>query len=125
MRASKTDLEKLKLYSKEEIIEALGHCYQSDYIVAHIINELDDRKVQKALSEHEKAIDILNSARTAYMKWRTDMCERYGNGRTVKISDIPPSDFQEGVFLERNLYTAEQNEAALDKRVNKLLKIDI
>lgn len=116
-------MQKLKAYSKGDIIEALGDCYQSDCIVSAILGELEERKVQNALKEHEKAIDTLNSARMAYMSWRTDMCAKYGDGKTVKIANIPPDEISRGAFLEKALNTATERERKVSKEVDKILKV--
>lgn len=123
MRANKTELQKLKAYTKDDIIEALGRCYQSDYIVSQILGELEERKAQNALKEHEKAIDTLNSARTAYTSWRTEMCAKYGDGKTVKIANIPPDEITRGVFLEKALNTATERECKISREVDKILKV--
>lgn len=123
MRANKTELQRLKAYTKDDIIEALGRCYQSDYIVSQILGELEERKAQNALKEHEKAIDTLNSARMAYMSWRTDMCAKYGDGKTVKIANIPPDEISRGAFLEKALNTATERERKVSKEVDKILKV--
>lgn len=123
MRANKTELQKLKAYTKDDIIEALGRCYQSDYIVSQILGELEEIKVQNALKEHEKAIDTLNSARTAYMSWRTEMCVKYGDGKTVKIANIPPDEISRGVLLEKALNTATERECKISREVDKILKV--
>lgn len=123
MRTSKAELQKLKVYSKDAIIEALGHCYQSDYIVSEIIGELEERKVQNALKEHEKAIDTLNTARKAYMNWRSDMCVKYGDEKTVKIVNIPSEEITKGARLEKALNTATESERKISKEVDKILKV--
>lgn len=123
MRANKTELQKLKAYTKDDIIKALGHCYQSDYIVSQILNELEEREIQNALKEHKKAIDTLNSARTAYMSWRTDMCVKYGDGKTVKIANIPPEEIAKGARLEKAFNTATEKERKISREVDKILKV--
>lgn len=123
MRANKTELQKLKAYSKDDIIEALGRCYQSDFIVSQILGELEEIKVQNALKEHEKAIDTLNSARTAYVSWRTEMCVKYGDGKTVKIANIPPFEIAKGAKLEKALNTATEREQKISRKVDKILKV--
>lgn len=122
MRANKTELQKLKAYSKDDIIEVLGRCYQSDYIVSQILGELEEIKVQNALKEHGKAIDALNSARTAYMRWRSDMCVKYGDGKTVKIADIPSEEITKGARLEKVFRTATAKEQKISKEVDRILK---
>lgn len=125
MRTNKAELQKLKAYTKDDIIEALGRCYQSGYIVSTILGELEERKAQNAIKEHEKAIDMLNSARTVYMSWRNDMCVKYGDGKTVKIANIPPTEISQGALLEKALNTATERERKISKEVDKILKVGV
>lgn len=125
MRANKTELAKLKAYSKNDIIEVLGSCYQSNYIVSTILGELEEKKAENALKEHEKAITALNSARTAYMSWRTDMCVKYGDGKTVDLVNIPSDEIARGVALEKVFNTATKKEQKISKEVDRILEVGI
>lgn len=116
-------LKKLSKYSKEDIIEALGKQYKADFIISGIINDLEQKASQKALDDHSKALDALISAREAFLKWRKEMCVRYGNGKTVKRSNIPQEEIKKGAVLERALQEATETEQRLDKKVNRMLKI--
>lgn len=116
-------LKKLSKYSKEDIIEALGKQYQADFIISGIINDLEQKASQKTLDDHSKALDALISAREAFLKWRKEICVRYGDGKTVKLSNIPPEEISKGVVLERALQEATETEQRLDKKVNRMLKI--
>lgn len=116
-------LKKLSKYSKEDIIEALGKQYQADFIISGIINDLEQKASQKALDDHSKELDALISAREAFLKWRKEMCVRYGNGKTVKRSNIPQEEIKKGAVLERALQEATETEQRLDKKVNRMLKI--
>lgn len=116
-------LKKLSKYSKEDIIEALGKQYQADFIISGIINDLEQKDSQKTLDDHSKALDALISAREAFLKWRKEMCVRYGDGKTVKLSNIPQEEIKKGAVLERALQEATETEQRLDKKVNRMLKI--
>ena len=116
-------LKKLAKYSKEDIIEALGKQYQADFIISGIINDLEHRASQKALDDHGKALDVLIAAREAFSKWRNKMCARYGDGKSVKLADIPPEEISKGAALEKALKEATETEQRLDKKVNRMLKI--
>lgn len=122
-RAKPELIKKLAKYSKEDIIEALGKQYQADFIISGIINDLDHRASQKVLDDHGKALDALVAAREAFSKWRNEMCVRYGDGKSVKLADIPPEEISKGAALEKALKEATETEQRLDKKVNRMLKI--
>lgn len=98
-------LKKLSKYSKEDIIEALGKQYQADFIISGIINDLEQKASQKTLDDHSKALDALISAREAFLKWRKEICVRYGDGKTVKLSNIHPEEIfkQLSMLYRRNI----------------------
>lgn len=122
-RAREEALKKLSAYKKEEIIEALGRSYQSEYIAEQMLDYLESRKEKALLDRHRKAIDKEIAARKAFMEWKKEMCEKYGDGQTVKLSNIPPTDINRGAALEKALKEATEEERRLDKQVNKMLRI--
>lgn len=124
MRASKNKLQKLKKYSKDEIIAALGHSFMSEHIISDMLFELEEKAFNTALDAHKKALSDLVSAKKKVIDWRKKMCEKYGDGKTVKLSDVPSADISQGAELERVLKAVIEKEQKLDKQVNKFFKED-
>lgn len=122
MRASKNKLQKLKKYSKDEIIAALGHSFMSEHIVSDMLFELEKKAFNTAFDAHKKAISALDTAEKRLIDWHKKMCEKYGDGKTVKLSDVPSADISQGAELERVLKAAIEKEQKLDKQVNKFFK---
>lgn len=120
-------LEKLRTFTKEEIIEALSQLRvaQKEYVLTCLVNTAKNNRLHYAISEHEKALTRLQEARDNYFSWRTEMCEKYGDGRTVSLSSIPSADFARGLRLEKLLSTAEHTEQALDEKLCKLLEVQL
>lgn len=123
MREVKEDLRKIKAYSKEEIIEAIQQYWNSDRIIGEILCILEQKRVHSIFAEHDKALKTEISASDKYCEWMKKMCVNYGDGKTVKISDIPMEELTYGVELEKALKIAEENERKLDKKVHKLLGV--
>lgn len=122
-RATKENLKKLAKYPKNEIIEALGNQYDSDFIVSHMIMELENKETQKALDEHKKAIIAENEAIEAYFSWMDEMCVKYGDGKKVNILALPQEEISHGAKLETAIKKATETERKLDAKVIKLLKL--
>lgn len=120
-RARKDTLKKLSAFKKEEIIEALGCSYNSEYTAEQMLVCLESKKEKDLLDKHGKAIDKTITARKAFTAWKTEMCEKYGDGQTVKLSNIPPTDISRGAALEKALKKATEEEQRLDKQVNRML----
>ena len=123
MNIKSDSLKKLKTYSKDDIIEALGHCYNSDFIISSILNELESKGIQKLINSHDKAYDNLLIAIEAYFKWQNDMCVKYGDGKTVKLKDIPLQEISRGAVLEKALKSAAEKEKNLNSKLNKMLEV--
>lgn len=123
-RAVKESLIKLSKYSKKDIIEALGNQYDSDFIVSHMIMELENKETQKAIDEHEKALSAKSEAIEAYCAWMDEMCVKYGDGKKVNILALPQEEISRGAKLETALKKATETERKLDKKVNRVLKLE-
>lgn len=117
-------VKKLEKYSKDQIIEALANQFNADYYIRGLLNHLEAQEGDRLLKEHSAAIDAEISARHAYIQWKNEICARYGDGKSVKISDIPPEELSKGAALERTLKTATEAERKLDKKVSQMLKLE-
>ena len=51
------------------------------------------------------------------------MCIAYGDGKSVKLTNIPPKEITKGTALVRALKSATEAEQKLDKKISKMLKI--
>lgn len=80
-RTVKENLIKLSKYSKKDIIEALGNQCVSNFIVANMVSELENKEAHKAIDEHEKAFRAESEAIEAYCAWMDEMCVKYGDGK--------------------------------------------
>lgn len=124
-RISEENLKKLAKYPKSEIIKVLGKQYQSERIVSRMLAELEDNAFKKVLNEQKTAMSTENKASKAYTDWLKEMCLKYGDGKTVKISMLPQSEINRGANLETILQKATENTKRLDKKLNKLLNIEV
>ncbi len=124
MRGAKPELLKeLSKYSKEDIIEALGRQYQADFIISGIVGDLEYIASKRLLDDHGRAIKTREDAFGAYMEWRNQMCRAYGDGKSVKLLNIPPEEITKGAALERALKNATEAEQKLDRKISKMLKV--
>lgn len=116
-------LKKLSKYSKEDIIKALGQQCQADFVIRVILDELEYIASKRVLDNHDKAIKAHKDAFVAYIEWKNQMCIAYGDGKSVKLTDIPPEEITKGAALERALKSAAEAEQKLDKKISKMLKV--
>ena len=124
MRDAKLELlKKLSKYSKEDIIEALGRQCQADFIINGILNDLEYIASKRVLDNHDKAIKAHEDAFGAYIEWKNRMCIAYGDGKSVKLTNIPPEEITKGVALEKALKSTAEAEQNLDKRISKTLNV--
>lgn len=96
-------LKKLSKYSKEDIIKALGQQCQADFVIRVILNELEYIASKRVLDNHDKAIKAHEDAFEAYIEWKNQMCIAYGDGKSVKLTNIPLEEITKGAALERAL----------------------
>lgn len=123
-RTVKENLIKLSKYSKKDIIEALGNQCGSNFIVANMVSELENKEAHKAIDEHEKAFRAESEAIEAYCAWMDEMCVKYGDGKKVNILALPQEEISRGAKLETALKKATETERKLDKKVNRVLKLE-
>ena len=127
-RTLKEDIKNLKAYKKEEILEALEHAdryklYHVELITADMVSYLENKKRNEVFAAHDKAIWQKTEAIKAFQKWKSEMCEKYGDGESCKLVDIPPDEIERGAALERRMKEAIKKERALDTKINRLLEI--
>lgn len=124
MRDAKLELlKKLSKYSKEDIIEALGRQCQADFIINGILNDLEYIASKRVFDDYDKAIKMHKDAFEAYIEWKNQMCIAYGDGKSVKLTNIPPEEITKGVALEKALKSTAEAEQNLDKRISKMLNV--
>lgn len=116
-------LKKLSKYSKEDIIEALGRQCQADFIIRGILNDLEYIASKRVFDDYDKAIKEHKDAFEAYIEWKNQMCIAYGDGKSVKLTNIPPEEITKGAALERALKSTAEAEQKLDKKISKTLNV--
>lgn len=116
-------LKKLSKYSKEDIIEALGRQCQADFIIRGILNDLEYIASKRVFDDYDKAIKEHKDAFEAYIEWKNQMCIAYGDGKSVKLTNIPPEEITKGAALERALKSTAEAEQKLDKKISKMLNV--
>lgn len=124
MRDAKLELlKKLSKYSKEDIIEALGQQCQADFIIRGILNDLEYIASKRVFDDYDKAIKEHKDAFEAYIEWKNQMCIAYGDGKSVKLTNIPPEEITKGATLERALKSTAESEQKIDKKISKMLNV--
>lgn len=124
MRDAKLELlKKLSKYSKEDIIEALGQQCQADFIIRGILNDLEYIASKRVFDDYDKAIKEHKDAFESYIEWKNQMCIAYGDGKSVKLTNIPPEEITKGAALERALKSTAGAEQKLDKKISKMLNV--
>nr|DAU53242.1 MAG TPA: hypothetical protein [Caudoviricetes sp.] len=113
----------LSKYSKEDIIEALGRQCQADFIIRGILNDLEYIASKRVFDDYDKAIKEHKDAFEAYIEWKNQMCIAYGDGKSVKLTNIPPEEITKGAALERALKSTAEAEQKIDKKISKMLNV--
>lgn len=116
-------LKKFSKYSKEDIIEALGRQCQADFIIRGILNDLEYIASKRVFDDYDKAIKEHKDAFETYIEWKNQMCIAYGDGKSVKLTNIPPEEITKGAALERALKSTAEAEQKLDKKISKMLNV--
>ena len=116
-------LKKISKYSKEDIIEALGRQCQADFIIRGILNDLEYIASKRVFDDYDKAIKEHKDAFEAYIEWKNQMCIAYGDGKSVKLTNIPPEEITKGATLERALKSTAESEQKIDKKISKMLNV--
>lgn len=116
-------LKKISKYSKEDIIEALGRQCQADFIIRGILNDLEYIASKRVFDDYDKAIKEHKDAFEAYIEWKNQMCIAYGDGKSVKLTNIPPEEITKGAALERVLKSTAEAEQKFDKKISKMLNV--
>lgn len=122
LRMNPKKLKELEKYTKAEIIEAIGRNFNAGYIVDDLLNDLKNRKTQQLLDDEREADRLGTEKLKALLAWRNEMCQKYGNGSNVRLSDIPPEEIQRGAKFEREYEAAVEAVDKLEKRIKKAME---
>ena len=123
MSIAREDLQKIRAYTKEEIIEAIGTSWYFDNITVQILRALEENKMNKIRAEHKEALKKATAARTKFSEWIKDMCIKYGDGDAVKFTRVPLEELKHGAELEKAMNIAEKEERKLGREFDKLLGV--
>ena len=115
-------IKRLNIFSKNDIIKAVA-LYADECTAWNILYRLKDETWHKLHSAQRKAFDDAKTAIVNLANWQADMADRYGNGETVKIGNIPNKELRRGEKLELTVKEAFEIEEKIDKKINKLLKL--
>ena len=121
--SDKTLKSRLTKYSKADIIDALCSEFQADYFVSSMLRTLESRTTKRLMDEEEKAYKASRAAGDAYIAWQTDMIKRFGDGKSVKFSDIPSKELQKGAKLGDAWKEAMKKADEAENRVSRNLGI--
>lgn len=117
-------IKKLLKYPKKDIVEAICQQYLPDYIINDVLEYLEEKSKQKVFAEYDKALKTEIEIQNAFIKWQYDMCEKYGDGETVKISVLPAEDIAYGAKLEKAVQEARKIKQKFNSKIDKFLKIE-
>lgn len=123
-KPTKSSIQKLSKYKKEEILEAMEHCiFFSEFQISEMLTYLQRKTSDAAFEEHDRALQEEIEARKKYLEWESEVCRKYGDGKSVKLIDIPPAEINRGAALERAMKAATEKEQRLSKQIDKILNI--
>jgi hypothetical protein len=114
---------KLSKYSKADIIDAVCNEFMADHIVHDMLIFLGSRTNTRLIDESIKAHEESYKAADAYIAWQDDMIKRYGNGKSVKSSDIPQKEQLKGAKLGDAWKKAMKKSDEAERRVSRNLGI--
>ena len=124
MKAKREDIQKLKTYSKDEIIDAIDVHWNSNTIIREILDNCKYAKQDRVFKEHDKALAECKSTSKKYCEWLSELSVKYGDGKNVKIADIPMEELKIGAKLEKAMNTADTKERKLNKELMKFLGVE-
>lgn len=112
-------------YTKDEIIKGLQHIsriYVYDSLLSNLESAIESQKIKKV---HEKAMDALENSTKAMnelVDWRKKCAKKYGDGKTVKLVNIPLSEINKGVKLQETFKKAEEERKKACKAEDEFYK---
>lgn len=111
----KNRIEKLKSFTKEEIIYGIEQRL-SDSDISLIIYAAERKRIDEDFNNTQQAIEESQKAFTAYSDFLKELSVKYGDGKSFKPSLISNTELEKMA----NLYQAwEEKEKILNKLMNK------
>lgn len=112
--------KKLRKCPKEDIIDCLVRHWEAEHIIQDILYTCEKKAIDKLYKGDRKAWDTYCEALKRYLKWKQEMCNRYGDGKAVKLTDIPQKEIERGARLEREVIKARET---CDKYAGQIAKL--
>ena len=84
----------LSKHSKQDIVDAICHEWSADHLISNLLRFIFEKESNRALVEERKAFAEENKAGEAYIAWNKEVVTKYGDGKTVKIIDIPQEEYE-------------------------------
>lgn len=112
----------LSKHSKQDIIDAICHEWGADHLISNLLRFIFEKESNRALVEERKAFTEENKACETYIAWNKNVVEKYGDGKTVKIIDVPQEEYERGILLAKDWEEKRKKAAKAAKRVTDVLR---
>ncbi len=113
----------LSKHSKQDIIDAICHEWSADHLISNLLRFIFERESNRALVEERKAFAEENEAGEAYVAWNKEVVTKYGDGKTVKIINIPQEEYERGIQLAKDWEEKRKKASKAAERVSKVLRV--
>jgi len=119
-----TDKEKLQQFTKGEIIDAILKIkrWHSFLSVDHIVDEIKSVSFNNAFEKAQEARNHAIECMQKYFNWRKEIVQRYGDGTSVKLKNIPLHELKKGAELEKKWKDSEEARKKAEKEEDRYYK---
>lgn len=102
------NIDKLKRFTKEELLFGISYaCTDSD--VSIITNAIERKRMQDDLDKERRLLRESNEAMTAYCDFMYNILNKYGDGKTVNLANVPQTETERAAKL-KTIWITKENE---------------
>ena len=92
------NIDGLKRFTKEELLYGIGYAC-SDTDVRLMAGAIERKRMQDDNEKERRLLRESNDAMTAYCDYMHDLCEKYGDGKTLNLAKVPLSEIERAAEL--------------------------
>ena len=116
--------KELMSYGKEEIVSAILDQFGYEHIASNCLRRLHEKKSESLLEAEKKAMDIAESAFSAYCEWIDRMGKKYGSeGGKIDLNEFSDADLKQTVRVCDELTKAQKERDEAIRRVERFYAI--
>lgn len=99
--------DRFKRFTKDELIYGIRYACD-EYSASRIASVIERKRIDEDYEKEQRLLRESNEAMNAYCSCMREICEKYGDGKTVNLAKVPLPEIERAAAFETEWKTKEQ-----------------